>query len=95
MRRMSAKRASQNRRYLMLRAEWLENRPACEFPGGCIERATTIQHLRGRRGERLTDTTYWASSCWWHNVVWAEDNPTLAYASGWKVRVEGAEDGAA
>lgn len=89
MRRMSNKRAAQNRRYLRLRSEFLENRPACEFPGGCTERATTVQHLRGRRGERLLQVEFWAASCWLHNVVWAEDNPALAYASGWKVRIEG------
>jgi hypothetical protein len=88
MRRVSLKRQAALRIYSKRRREFLENRPACEFPGGCTEPATTIQHLRGRSGARLLDEAWWASSCWHHNS-WAEDNTGLALASGWLVRIEG------
>jgi hypothetical protein len=86
---VSPKRARQNRTYSVLRAEFLTAHPRCEFPGGCTEWADTVQHLRGRRGERLNDTTYWAASCLPHNL-WAEDNTGEALAMGWLIRIEGA-----
>jgi hypothetical protein len=74
--------------YAKHRTEFLENRPVCEFPKGCTERATTIQHLRGRRGARLLDEQWWAASCLEHNL-WAEDHTGEALDLGWLIRVEG------
>lgn len=88
MRAMSAKRARQNRTYLSLRAKFLEANPLCEFPDGCGREATEIQHRRGRRGLRLIDVEWWASSCHQHNQ-WAEDHTGEALANGWLVRIEG------
>lgn len=89
MRPVSRNRAALLRIYSKRRVEFLEHRPVCEFPRGCTARATTIQHLRGRRGERLLDEQWWASSCLDHNQ-WAEDHTGEALAMGWLVRIEGA-----
>lgn len=88
MRAVSKKRAALIRIYAKKRAEFLENRPHCEFPRGCDQRATTIQHLRGRRGVRLLDEAWWAASCLPHNL-WAEDHTGEALNIGWLVPVEG------
>lgn len=88
MRAVSKRRAALLRIYAKRRVEFLTNRPKCEFPRGCEQRATTIQHLRGRRGERLLDETWWAASCLDHNL-WAEDHTGEALAMGWLVRIEG------
>lgn len=87
MRRVSKKRAALLRIYSKRRAEFLDARPVCEFPQGCNRRATTVQHLRGRRGDRLLDEMWWAASCLDHNL-WAEDHTGEALAMGWLVRIE-------
>jgi hypothetical protein len=89
MRSVSVRRQRENREYTKLRREFLENRPRCEFPNGCSERATEVQHRRGRRGLRLLDVDWWAASCHDHNA-WAEDHTGEALAIGWLVRIEGA-----
>lgn len=89
MRRVSKKRAVALRIYAKRRAAFLEANPRCQFPRGCEQRATTIQHLRGRRGDRLLDEQWWAASCLDHNL-WAEDHTGDALAIGWLVRIEGA-----
>lgn len=86
---VSRKRAAQTRTYTKRRRLFLEAWPQCQFPDGCQQPATTIQHLCGRRGERLNDETYWAASCWPHNA-WAEDHTGEALAMGWLIRIEGA-----
>lgn len=88
MRAVSPKRAKQLREYTKRRRVFLEARERCEFPNGCTERATTVQHLRGRRGERLLDENWWAASCLRHNL-WAEEHTGEALAIGWLVRIEG------
>lgn len=87
----SVKQAARERIYSKRREEFLslpENK-TCAFPLGCTERATTIQHLRGRFGWRLNYVPWWAPSCWPHNE-WAEDNTGEALAIGWLHRIEGA-----
>lgn len=93
MRRVSKKRAAALRIYAKLRREFLAEHEACEFPLGCTAAATTIQHLRGRRGGRLLRVEWWAASCWAHNS-WAEDHTGEALAIGWLHRIESV-DGAA
>jgi len=86
----SAKQAARERIYGIRRKEYLsqpENQ-TCAFPLGCTETATTIQHLRGRRGWRLLHEPWWAPSCWSHNA-WAEDHTGEALAIGWLHKIEG------
>jgi hypothetical protein len=89
MRAVSKKRAAQLRVYARLRVEFLEANPRCAFPGGCDQRATEIQHRRGRRGERLLDVTWWAAACHGCNQF-GETNTGESIALGWIVPIEGA-----
>ena len=88
IRAVSAKRRAQMVIYKKLRAEFLEARPWCEYPEGCGQLATEVQHRRGRRGERLNDVDWWAASCRAHNMQ-AEEDTGRALAIGWLVRIEG------
>lgn len=87
MRPVSRKRAGQLRAYSKLRAVFLAEHPRCGFPLGCGLPSTEVQHMRGRRGERLNDTAWWAASCHDHNQ-WAETNTGEALAIGWLVPIE-------
>lgn len=90
MRRVSKKRAVALRLYAKRRKEFLSQpeNETCAFPLGCTERATTVQHLRGRRGWRLLHEPWWTPSCLHHNL-WAEDNTGEALAIGWLHKIEG------
>ena len=88
MRATSPKRARQLRVYRTARGAFLAANPLCAFPSGCGQAATEIQHRRGRRGERLNDTAWWAASCHDHNQ-WAETNTGAALELGWLIRIEG------
>ena len=90
MRRVSKKRAVALRIYRKLRRDFLIENDTCQFPLGCTERATTVQHLRGCRGDRLLRVEWWAASCWPHNQ-WAEDHTGEALAIGWLHRIESVE----
>lgn len=87
LRPQSPKRAAEQRIYLKRRAVFLAEHTLCEFPLGCTEPATEIQHRRGRRGARLLQVEWWAGSCHFHNG-WAETNTGEALACGWLVRIE-------
>lgn len=79
---VSPKRAVQLADYAVERVAYLKRHPWCAFPLGCGQRATTVQHLKGREGERLLDQRYWAPSCLPHNL-WAEDHTGDALAIRW------------
>lgn len=89
MKSRTPKRARQEREYSKLRAVFLAANPWCQFPTGCGQPATEVQHRRGRRGLRLLDVDWWAASCHSHNM-WAEDHTGEALEIGWLVRIEGA-----
>jgi len=59
----------------------------CEFPLGCNEPSTSVQHRRGRFGGRLRDQRYWAGSCAFHQDF-AETRTGEALACGWLLRIE-------
>lgn len=89
MRTVSKKRARELNAYRTLRVSFLEANPLCEFPLGCGQAATEVQHRRGRRGARLLDVEWWAASCHAHNMF-AEESTGAALDCGWLVRIEGA-----
>jgi hypothetical protein len=88
MRTRSLKRSRQIREYGPKAEAFLEAHPWCEFPLGCDQPSTSVQHLRGRRGLRLLDERWWAASCHTHQAF-AEDRTGEALACGWLVRIEG------
>lgn len=87
MRKVSKKRAGQNREYSKLRKQFLEEHPWCEvilFFTGMILRASDIHHIDKRNGKRLLDTSKWlAVSRNGHD--WIHANPKLARERGWLI----------
>ncbi|NBO61650.1 MAG: HNH endonuclease [Flavobacteriia bacterium] len=78
LRRVSKKRAQQNRKYTKLREEYLKHNPVCDACGG---RATEIHHKRGRFQERLLDKDFFSPLCrGCHQKVHME--PKWAYSVG-------------
>lgn len=63
MRKLSLKRRKQNRKYLKLRLEYLDEHPYCES-GLCPRMlAIEIHHKKGRTAELLTDARYFLAVC--------------------------------
>lgn len=78
LRRVSKKRAKQNREYSRLREEFLRSKPICDV---CGARATEIHHKKGRFRDRLLDQDYFAPLCQTcHRKVHL--NPKWAYSVG-------------
>jgi hypothetical protein len=78
LRRVSKKRAKQNREYSRLREEFLKTKPICDCCGG---RATEIHHKRGRFQKRLLEQDYFAPLCHACHMK-AHANPKWAYSVG-------------
>jgi hypothetical protein len=89
MRTRSLKRQRQMREYIPQAEAFLQERDRCEFPLGCDQPSTSVQHRRGRFGVRLLDQNWWAGSCATHQDF-AETNTGAALACGWLVPIEGA-----
>jgi hypothetical protein len=83
LRRVSKKRAKQNRLYAKVRKEYLEQNPVCEV---CRSRLSSqIHHKRGRFGERLTEQEHFLGVCFaCHNQI--HHNPSWAYAKDYMIR---------
>lgn len=78
---VSDKRAVQNRRYLVLRKEFLEENPMCAVTG---RPATEVHHRAGREGEWLLNTDYWLPvSREGHDFI--ENNRAEAKKRGWLI----------
>ncbi len=66
IRRVSPKRAKQNRDYTKLRREFLIQHPVCELfckVEGFFVKSNQVHHVRGRSGALLCDTRYWLAGC--------------------------------
>ena len=67
LRRVSKKRAKENRLYNVLRTEYLQlhtNCKVCENQGHVpVRKATEIHHMNKRFGSRLNDMTMWLPVC--------------------------------
>ena len=88
MRRVSLKRQRQERLYRVRRINFLDAHPYCEFPLGCDRPTAVVHHKRGRFGDRLNNTDWWAGSCVEHND-YAETHTGHSLEVGWLVRIEG------
>jgi hypothetical protein len=82
IKKVSTKRAVQERLYAKQRIEFLKDNPYCvgRFEG-CTNIATCIQHSKGRIGALLTDVRHFKASCYSCNLK-AETNPTEALKMG-------------
>lgn len=79
----SAKRAKQEREYLKLRTEFLNEHSLCQakLPGICTVHSTDVHHMKGRIGSLLTDVDNFLSVCRsCHN--WIELHPIEAKELG-------------
>lgn len=86
MRKVSKKRAVQNREYSKLRKQFLEEHPFCEvaLSKGMLFQSCDIHHIDKRNGKRLLDTSKWmAVSRTGHD--WIHANPKLARERGWLI----------
>ena len=67
LRRVSKKRAKENKLYSVLRTEYLQlhtNCKVCEDQGHVpVRKATEIHHMNKRFGSRLNDMTMWLPVC--------------------------------
>lgn len=79
VKKVSAKRASQNLQYAKLRKQYLEAYPACEVID-CNNKSSEIHHQKGRENDLLLDTNYFMAVCksCHHRITtdskWALDN---------------------
>lgn len=81
IRKLSKKRAKQNREYSTLRKQFLELNPNCRVCG--IE-ATDIHHKKGRTGHLLTDIRFFLPVCRrCHQRI--ELNPSWAKEKGYSL----------
>lgn len=81
IRKLSKKRAIQNKEYLELRLEYLTEHQFCEIEE-CSNEATTIHHKKGRIGNLLTDTSNFLGVCMpCHTKI--ELNPIWAKKQGY------------
>lgn len=79
MRRVSQRRAKENKTYSIVRKEYLTVNPKCEVCNHAP--ACDIHHRRGRWKSRLTDATFFLAVCrTCHDRI--HHNPEWAYAAG-------------
>ncbi len=81
IKKLSDKRAVENKEYLTLRKVFLESHPICPITGG---KTVDIHHKKGRIGKLLCDIRYWlAVSREGHGRI--ENNPEWAYKMGYSL----------
>lgn len=74
LRRVSKKRARENKVYSTLRKQFLEEKQCAARLEGCTGVATDVHHAEGRVGEKFLDVSTWKGLCRnCHQVV--EKNP--------------------
>lgn len=80
LRRVSNRRAAENRIYARERKKYLEEHPMCE---ACLDRPSVeLHHKRSRIGRLLCDVRFFFATC---SVchAWIHDNPRKARELGW------------
>lgn len=79
LKKVSAKRAIENKEYARLRKDYLEAYPVCEVVE-CHFPSKEIHHMQGREGDKLTDINFFLAVCpGCHRKIetdtqWARDN---------------------
>lgn len=62
VKRVTEKRAAQNREYSAMRKEFLKEYPVCQVKG-CSKPATSVHHIKGRSNDLLTDPENFMAIC--------------------------------
>jgi len=81
IRKLSKKRAKQNREYEKVRDEYLYHHNICERCGGI---ATEIHHRKSRTGSYLTNTEFFMAVCRPCHL-YVEEHSKESYEKGWKI----------
>jgi hypothetical protein len=82
IKRVSKKRGREERKYSVLRKQFLETNPECQAKlKMCRGEATDIHHVRGRVGEDFLNTDSWLSVCRPCHL-WIESHPVAARELG-------------
>lgn len=77
IRHVSKKRSIENRKYSVLRKEFLSQKPKCEASlPGCQKKSTDVHHKAGR-GEYFLRVDTWLAVCRCCHI-WIEENPEKA-----------------
>lgn len=63
VRKVSKKRAKENRKYSVLRKQFLEDKMCEAGLEGCTEVADQVHHMSGRVGKNFLDTSTWLGVC--------------------------------
>ena len=84
LRRISRKRKPEYQAYLRERDEFLKDKlcecPPSDWMPSCDKPATTVHHIKGRRGKMLRDKMWWLPVCFEHHREihahgrWARDH---------------------
>lgn len=87
IRKVSTKRAAQNRQYTKQRVAFLERNPTCKvcFDMGWKERSTEVHHMKSRIGKMLLDERYWLPVCRTHHDQ-IHHRPAVALEKGYTLR---------
>lgn len=81
IKKVTAKRAIQNKEYLRLNREYLEQYPVCEVVE-CHYKSNQVHHMCGREGELLTNVDFFLAVCQdCHDKI--HDNPEWSRSQGY------------
>jgi hypothetical protein len=81
LRKVSKARARELKAYATMRQMFLRKNPFCEFDAMCLRHSVDIHHIRGRRGNLLTDERYLMAICREHHD-WIHSNSRKAREMG-------------
>jgi hypothetical protein len=85
IKRVSTKRAKQEREYRKLRVQFLTDNPVCQIGvKGCTHESTDVHHMAGKENELLIEVAYFKACC--RNCHdYAHDNPIEAIEKGYSI----------
>lgn len=90
LKKMGKDKARETRKYWPLRRKFMEAHPFCEFPTSinsedygvsCVNRTTSIHHMKGQQGQMMNDTAFWMATCVKHHA-WIEEHKNKARKMG-------------
>lgn len=71
VKKVTEKRAKQNREYLEMREQFLDQYPICQVKD-CQNKATAIHHIQGRANDLLTNPENFLAICESHHTYYTE-----------------------
>lgn len=71
VKKVTEKRAKQNREYLEMREQFLEQYPVCQVKN-CQAKATEVHHIQGRANDLLTNPENFLAICSEHHIFYTK-----------------------